>query len=273
MGAGAAIATGLGAATQLGQGISSKQAGQRAAATGERQLGENEQFAQQIGQGAMGGFGSAMSGLQGMVGQTPDLNSFDIGGVANTQQMAIDNALGFGDRARATAKEQMGLGFNQQSDALDAALASRGLSRNSGVAAGALTGLLGQQGQQMAELNRGLADQQGNMALQAGQFDAQNALGMGQLGVQQTLGLNQQGIDVFNSQAGVLGSLGQLGMGGLNSVFANQQANLARTGQAASSAGAGKGAGVGGAGAGLMQNAGNFTTGGKGTTPGLQDIF
>jgi hypothetical protein len=257
MGVETAIATGLGSALQLGQGMSAKNAGQQAAATGERQLAENEAFAGALGQGSMGAFDAALGGLGNLA--NGGLREFDVGGVANTQQMAIENALGFGDRARTTAQEQMALGFNQQSDALDAALASRGLSRNSGVAAGALSGLLGQQGQQMAEFNRGLADQQGNMALQAGQFDAQNALGLGQLGVQQTMGLNQ-------SQLGALGALGQFGIGGIGNVLANQQANLGLTSNAVSSAGAGKGAGIGGAGMGLMQNAGNF--GGKGAEAG-----
>jgi hypothetical protein len=236
MGVETAIATGLGSALQFGQGMSAKNAGQQAAATGERQLAENEAFAGSLGQTAMGALDTALGGL-GNIAQ----NGIDFGNVANTQQMAMENALGFGERARATAQEQMALGFNQQSDALDAALASRGLSRNSGVAAGALGGLLGQQGQQMSEFNRGLADQQGNMALQAGQFDAQNALGLGQL--------NLGGL---NAQLGALGSIGQLGMGGIGNVLANQQANLGLTSNAVSSAGAGKGAGIGGLGGNLF---------------------
>jgi hypothetical protein len=234
-------------AAQLGmsaiQGLNSKGAGQAAAATGERQLEANELFANQLGDGSMGAFNTAIGGLTGLLdGSSPQM--FNFIDLPNLQDLAMDAALGFGDRARTTAQEQMALGFNQQSDTLDAALASRGLSRNSGVAAGALTSLLGQQGQQMSELNRGLADQQGNMALQAGQFDAQNALGLGQLN-----------LGGFNAQAAALGQLGQFGMGGINSLLANQQANMGRTQQAATSAGGGKGAAMGGMGKGLMQAA------------------
>lgn len=147
------------------------------------------------------------------------LATYDPDQFRRTGRRAQREALAFGDRARATAREQQGLAFSQQNDALNAMLASRGISSNSGVAAGALGQLAGQQGQQFAELNRGLADQAAQLGLQAGQFDAQQALGFAGLGVQNAA--NQNAAQAMRFQNQLAGQQFQAGLIGQQNALQN----------------------------------------------------
>lgn len=118
-------------------------------------------------------------------------NQFAFNPVSQTANAAVQNAIDSGNRARATALEQAAIGFNQTGDAVDAALASRGLSGNSGVGAAALAQYGGQVGQQLTNLNRDIANQTQAAALQGAQFDIGNVMQLAGLGSQYNLGINQ----------------------------------------------------------------------------------
>ena len=182
---------------------------------------------QQLGNLRMGQFGGLPTPREGQfgrynLGQLQGAN-FNLGQLGNVQAQGTQNALAAAQSARSTAREQSALGFNQQAGALDSVLADRGLSRDSGVAAGALASLVGQQGQQLSQLNRELSNQAGNVALGGAQLDAQNQLGYGGLGVQQQGLLNQ-----FTLGRGGLGVQQQ---GQLNQLNLSQNQELNRLNQ------------------------------------------
>jgi hypothetical protein len=263
----------------------------------------SSQFAQntQAGIGALGGQlgGIANDTQQSLMEQAIGaFGGVDFGGLDQIQGQAQDNALAFGDRARTTAREQSALAFAGGADKLNDALAGRGIAGNSGVA-GAALGQLAQQGaQQQSELNRSLADMQGQTALGAAQFDVTSGLQRGALdlnaansqfgnnlaGAQFNAGLIGQGAELqrdalltplgmqqqfltSNIQNPQLAALGMLnpaglfgaGMGGLDSVNQFRQRQV-------ENAGAGKGASAGmvGGGFGQMEQGEQ----GKGAVPG-----
>lgn len=118
-------------------------------------------------------------------------NQFAFDPVAATRQQAIDFSMQAGDRARATAQEQAALAMQQGAGGIDKMLAARGMSADSGVGAAALAQLGAATGQQMADLNRDLASQGQQAALQASQFDVGSLLDLAGMGSQYNLGINQ----------------------------------------------------------------------------------
>jgi hypothetical protein len=115
--------------------------------------------------------------LQGLAGQLQGATpTFDFQSGSNVMDQAMDTFDQFSGRARNTALEQAGLGLTSGGNALDAAMASRGISRNSGIAAGAMQDLAMQGAQQRVGLERDLANQAGQIGLQATQFDVNRQL-------------------------------------------------------------------------------------------------
>lgn len=173
---------------------------------------------QGIASGASGQLG-ALAGQAGNLGQISAPNGISQSAInPDTLGQTIQNALDFSQRQRTSAMEQTATGFAQGADALNEQLAARGLSAGSGVAAGALGDLARQGAQARTGLERDLATQAGQQALQAGQFDIQNTLSSQQLQNQYNLGFNQldqaaQGQNIQNQLAG-LGLSGDLIQGG-----------------------------------------------------------
>jgi hypothetical protein len=168
----------------------------------------------QGGANALGGldFSALGRGLDSYRG--PGFDKYHFGPVRDTLDQAVQGALDAGDRARVTAREQMALSNQGAVSGLDAALASRGISANSGVAASALGDLARSNATATGQLERGLADQAQGAALAGAQFDAQNAMGMAQLGSQYNLGFNQLKNDAalggYNANLQRTGLLGDL---------------------------------------------------------------
>lgn len=172
----------------------------QAGAAGLQNRGLANQAAGLVQQGGMGGLlanvaqGGGFQGFQpGQVfqGNQFTANQFEFDPVAATRQQAIDFSMQAGDRARATAQEQAALAMRQGSQGIDKMLAARGLSADSGVGAAALAQLGAATGQQMADLNRDLASQGQQAALQASQFDVGSLLDLAGMSSQYNLGLNQ----------------------------------------------------------------------------------
>lgn len=170
--------------------------------------------------GNQGIAGQALAALQGgyqnnvNVPQAGPLMSFQAPGMdqynfTNPQQMAdmfTQNALTAGSNARLGAREQLAQQSAQMQGGLNAQLAERGLSANSGAGAQALMQAAMAGNQQMAGLERGIAEMTGQSALQGAQLDAQNLLGLTGMGSQYNLGMNQLGqqsaLNQFNANLG-----------------------------------------------------------------------
>jgi len=196
-----------------------------------------------IGQG-MGAVGGATSGLAGALPGT------DIASAAAQASMAGPQGYNFApgrsmqeqtmetfrqqaEGARQSGLENVGQAFTQGQDALSAALASQGISAGSGVAAGALGDMAMQGAGQRAMLERDLAAQAGQTALQGAQFDVGAGLqreqmesgynlGFGGLGLQGLGQAGNLGLGLGGQDISRLSNLGQLGLGqaGLGQDFA-----------------------------------------------------
>lgn len=303
------VGTGIQGAQAIGSGIK----GQQAASAADRRMQGYDQatdFLVSTGQDAIRGMQTNLGNFGAGLGYGQDLMNqamtggqalqTQLGGIANQLQggaptfdfqtgnnlmdQTMQTFRDFASNQRNAALDQAGQAFTSQAGALDAALAGRGLSRNSGVAAGALGQLASEQSQAMAGLNRDLANQAGQIGLQGAQFDVNRMLQEQQLGsnfalgsaAQQTQNLGlagnlatqayttplgvQQGMFQENflnpfmqTQAGLSGLLGQ-GMAALGQGLdlRNQQVQQAGAGKGAAMGGmtdprraAGKGAGTG----------------------------
>lgn len=241
------------------------------------------------------GLGSQLSDIaRSSADQLGRVGAYDFNPVQGTLASTMAAQDAFGARARAQAADQAALSGQASMDALDAALAGRGISRNSGVATSGLAQLAARNQQSMVGLNRDLANQASQSALQAAQFDNQNALQMAQLGSQYNLGRaqlsNQEAVarnDMLSNAAnqgftalantyqnnylnpyvqalglasGLAGQLGSTGMSGLSN------AGTIRA-EGVKSAGGGKGAGIGSAISGANMLTSNLTPKG-GSGPG-----
>jgi len=173
--------------------------------------------------GDQGIAGQALSLLQGgyqnnvSIPQAGQQMSFNAPGMdqfnfQNPQQLAdqfTQNALSQGANARTAAREQVAAQTGQLQSGLNTQLAAQGLAPNSGAAAAALTQNALGAGQQLAGLERGIADMTGNAALQGAQLDANNLMQMTGMGSQYNLGMNQLGqqsaLNAFNANLGAQG--------------------------------------------------------------------
>lgn len=160
--------------------------------------------ASKIGQG--GYMGDARDALMG-AGQ---FDQYDFSGVGSTREQALDFAQTMGDNARRDARAQMAMGNTQANTMLDAQLAQRGLSRDSGAAAVAMSQLGQQNAMSTAQLESALAQQAGQLGLQASQFDISSALQQAQMESGYNLGMNQLMSQTGLAQAQGLAGLQQL---------------------------------------------------------------
>lgn len=161
---------------------------------------QNPQLADQVLRSAQGLGGNLTDianraagqiGGGGYMGQVGDFNEYSFQPVQTTLDQTRQFVNEMGQTARTQATDQAALATRQQGDMLDAALAGRGFSRNSGAAAAALSDFGQQSALQRSQLEGSLAQMAGEMGLQSGQFDAQNAIQMAGLGSNYNLGMNQ----------------------------------------------------------------------------------
>lgn len=185
--------------------------------------------ASKLGQG--GYMGDARDALMG-AGQFDQYN-FDP--TRSTREQALEFSQTMGDNARRDARAQMAVGNTQASTMLDAQLAQRGLSRDSGAAAVAMSQLGQQNAMSTAQLESALAQQAGQLGLQASQFDISSALQQAQMESGYNLGMNQ-----LTSQTGLAQSQGLMGLQQLSDQQALQrygmQSEAALQGNAAAQA-------------------------------------
>lgn len=219
-------------------------------------------------------------------------NEFDFSPVGTQLQQATQFAREEAARARAMSSDQMALANRNAGSVLDQQLAARGLSRNSGVSAAALSQLQQQNALTTAQLEGSLANQAAQTALGAAQLDSSNLLnqqgmasqfrlGMNQLGAQTGLGIqgmhdqnvfnsavlrNDAAMQGFNALQGTyatnylnpqLQSMGMLGSlaGSIAGIGAGGlQTNLGMLERGAQAAGSGKGAALGGLGTTAQDN-------------------
>ena len=154
----------------------------------------------------------------------------NFGPVNQNLQLATQNAQEAAQRARNIASEQSALGARNSLQALDAAMAARGFSRNSGAAAAGLADLQRQNALTRSQLEGTLANQAGQTALQAAQLDTANLLqsqgqqaqfnlGMNQLGAQTGLSLQQLNDQQALQRAGLLNDAATQGFGALQQTY------------------------------------------------------
>lgn len=182
-----------------------------------------------IGQG--GYMGDARDALMG-AGQFDQYN-FDP--TRSTREQALEFSQTMGDNARRDARAQMAVANTQAGTMLDAQLAQRGLSRDSGAASVAMSQLGQQNAMTTAQLESGLAQQAGQLGLQASQFDISSALQQAQMESGYNLGMNQ-----LTSQTGLAQAQGLMGLQQMNDQQALQrygmQSEAALQGNAAAQA-------------------------------------
>lgn len=187
---------------------------------GAYQLGNTLQQNASIGASQIGQGGGAQ------IAQNALGNQFDFAPVGQQLTQTTQLAQDMAGRARTQAADASALNMRQSEGALDAQLAGRGLSMNSGAAAAGLMGLQQQNALARSQLEGNLANQAGQMGLQAAQLDTSNLLqhqgtasqynlGMNQLGAQTGLALQQ-----LNDQQAIqrTGMLNDAAMGGFNAL-------------------------------------------------------
>lgn len=232
--------------TGIASGVQGKQAQQRANQMGDQALDMYQQFAegnigtreylqdqairysnpalgqqltdQAIGLGDyLGGIANTEAGNIGQGGYMGDARNFLEGAgqfdqynfdpTRSTREQALEFSQTMGDNARRDARAQMAVANTQAGTMLDAQLAQRGLSRDSGAASVALSQLGQQNAMTTAQLESGLAQQAGQLGLQASQFDISSALQQAQMESGYNLGMNQ-----LTSQTGLAQAQGLMGL-------------------------------------------------------------
>ena len=181
-------------------------------------------------QGPMPGMDIAGQAAQGSL-QGPQ--AYDFGAGQSLQQQTMDTFQQQAEAARATGIENVGQAFTGGQDALNAALASQGISPTSGVAASAIGEMAMQGAGQRAQFERDIAGAAGQTALQGAQFDvgaqlqregmeSGYGLGLQQLGLQGLGQAGSLGLGMAGQDLARLSGLGQLGVGqaGLGQQFA-----------------------------------------------------
>ena len=154
-----------------------------------QQMGIGDDLLNQAMQGGAA-YGNQMQNLAGQAQGAAGQYDFQPG--SNLMNQTMDTFNQFAGNQRNMARDQAALAMTQGMGGMDAALADRGISRGSGVAAAGIGELAGQQAQQMAGLERGLSDQAGQMGLQGAQFDVQRMLQQQGMESQFALGQGQQ---------------------------------------------------------------------------------
>lgn len=153
------------------------------------------------------GSGDSMNLARDLLAGAGNFDQYSFDQVQSTRQQAADFANQMGTNARQDARAQMAIANQQAGGALDAQLAQRGLSRDSGAAAVALSQLGQQNSMNTAQLESQLAQQAGQLGMQASQFDVQSALNLANMGSNYNLGMNQ-----LRSQTGLGQAQGLMGL-------------------------------------------------------------
>lgn len=125
---------------------------------------------------------------------------FDFSGQQQLQQQAISTAQQAANRARQESTSDFAQAIQDGGQALNAQLAARGISADSGVAAQALGDFAGQAMSDRARLNNQLANQVGQLALQTGQFDVTSGQQLAGLQAQDNQFFNQLGLAANQQQ-------------------------------------------------------------------------
>lgn len=167
------------------------------------------------------GNGSYMNDAAQSIQGAGNFNEYDFAPVENTRQQALAFANETAANARRDALAQQTRATSQQGTALDAQLAQRGLSRDSGAAAGALSQFARENALTNAQLESNLAQMTGQLGMQASQFDVSSALQMAGLGSQYNLGMNQ-----LRSTTGIQQGQALAGLQSLQDQQALQRAQL-----------------------------------------------
>jgi hypothetical protein len=131
----------------------------------------------------------------------------------------------FAGNQRAMAADQAGQAMTQGLQGLDTALADRGMARGSGVAAAGASQLAQGQAEQMAGLNRDLANQAGQLGLQGAQFDINRMLQEQQMGSQFALGAGAQRGQNLGMAGNMLGQAYQAPLQMQQQLFQQNQMN------------------------------------------------
>lgn len=153
---------------------------------------------------------TAAQNLGGMQGA-----GYDFGPGREIQAQAMQNFQEYASGAQDAALEQAGQAFTGGQRALDAALASRGMSRDSGVAAAETANMARQGAQSQVNLARDLAAQAGQIGLDATKFDIGS--GLQREGMESNFALGSAGQGLQAAQAA-----GQLGLGIGQNYLTNQ---------------------------------------------------
>ncbi len=136
----------------------------------------------------------ARSGYESMIergGMTP---TYDFGGVRSFLDETMSKHAAYSDRTRASALENDAIAAQQTMGGLDAAMASRGISADSGVASGALSDLMRGQAQGRTDLERNLASMGEQASLGAAQMDTGNRLTLDNMASNFALGAADVGL-------------------------------------------------------------------------------
>lgn len=161
-----------------------------------QQNAQSQQFLQGRGNAQVNGMAQRAYGqIDGLTPQrAQQFQQFSFDPVTQLRGQAMSDFDQFAGNQRAAAAEQAGQAFRGVGSTLNQQMASRGIGAGSGVAAGALSGFAGQQGQTLANLNRDLAAQGNQAGLQAMQFDVGSGLQQAGMQSQYNLAQNQFGL-------------------------------------------------------------------------------
>ena len=224
----------------------------RAIQGGDQLSGDLTGIANQMGgvAGAMQGIGDGGAGGYGQMLANDPGAQFNFAPGSNMMDQSMAAFQNISGNVRNQAADQAAQAFTQGGGALDAALASRGISRGSGVAAGATRDMAVQGAQQLAGVERDLANMGSQMGLDATQFDvgrvlqeqgmqsnfalgqagqrSQNLLGAGNLALgsagQQLNNLSQAG-NMMGNQANIMGNAYAMPLGMQQDMFSQNFMN------------------------------------------------
>lgn len=235
-----------------GQFFGADQLMERAIHGGDQLSGDLTGIANQMGgvAGAMQGIGDGGAGGYGQMLANDPGAQFNFAPGSNMMDQSMAAFQNISGNVRNQAADQAAQAFTQGGGALDAALASRGISRGSGVAAGATRDMAVQGAQQLAGVERDLANMGSQMGLDATQFDvgrvlqeqgmqsnfalgqagqrSQNLLGAGNLSLgsasQQLNNLSQAG-NMMGNQANIMGNAYAMPLGMQQDMFSQNFMN------------------------------------------------
>jgi hypothetical protein len=174
------------------------------------------------------GLADQAAGMFGQGFQSSAPQGFDFQNPQNLAEQMTQTAIDAGNRARVGGREQLAMQMQGAESGLNAQLASRGLSPNSGAAVSALTQNAVGANQALAGLERNIADMTGQAAMQGAQLDTQNLLNLTNMSSNFTMGNNQiqAGLDQAANQYNLGAAQGMAGLQGMQNDVTMQQGAL-----------------------------------------------